>query len=574
MAQSSFLQRPAVLLVLALASVSGVVTLLGHFAGGTSRQQKRVPLPGGVAVQSYPALSPDGKRLAYSAREGGASGAWHVFVRALPSGTPLALTRGEESDIAPVWSPDGATLAFQRIGEDKVEYFVIPADGGAERKAAEFPGAPESDRPQPAVAWTADGAGLVVVRMAEEQPPALALVTLATGKVESITKPPASSAGDSTPAVSPAGDTLAFVRATSDDRGDIWTCDLKGANLRRVTFDDHGVRGIAWTRDGSDLVYSANRGRGWQVWRVPAAGGSQREIAIAGDRASYPTLARNTLVFTDSPETSIIWRAALTPSGTTGEQPLIRSNGRESAPAYSPDGTRIATLSAESGAEEIFLQDADGANRVQLTRMNRPRLERPRWSPDGKWLIFSAASDQGWAVYIIGTVPGAQPARVVPQAGEPSFSRDGNSIYYVSRGEIWKAATNGSHAKDLVPSGGSTPVESADGKWLLFRSHRGIYRVSPEGGEPEEFIVPDQDMFWTGIQAVKTGVYYPVWERSVRGMGVVFFDYATKKNTVVLRSRGLDRSSGSFNISPDGKYIVYAKVDRDQTSLVLIENLR
>jgi Tol biopolymer transport system component len=486
----------------------------------------------------------------------------------------MQLTRGEESDVAPVWSPDGGALAFERIGEDKVEYIVIPADGGPERKAAEFATAPESDRPQPGVAWTADGNALVVTQMAEKQPPALALVTLATGKIERITNPPDASDGDSTPAVSPAGDTVAFVRGTGNDRGDIWICDLKGANLRRVTFDDHGVRGIAWTRDGSDLIYSADRAHGWQVWRIPAAGGSPREITIAGDHAYYPALAKSRLVFTDSPETSAIWRATLSSSGSSDERLLFRSNGRESAPAYSPDGTRIASVSAETGNEEIFVQDAEGANRVQLTRMNRPRMGRPRWSPDGKWLIFEASSDRGAAVYVMGAVPGAQPARVVPQAGEPSFSRDGKSIYYVSRGEIWKAAANGSNAQELVRMGGAMPVESVDGKWVLFRSRRSIYRVAPEGGEPEEFIVPDQDMFWTNIEPTKNGVYYPVWERSVRGMGVVFFDYATKKNTIVLRARGFDRSSGSFSVSPDGKFIVYAKVDRDQTSLVLIENYR
>ncbi|MDE3165335.1 MAG: PD40 domain-containing protein [Acidobacteriota bacterium] len=573
MAQRSFFQRPAVLLVLALASVSGVVTVLGRLGGGGARQQKRVPVSGGVAVEAYPSLSGDGKRLAYSAREG-KSGAWHVYVRALPAGTPLQVTRGEESDVAPVWSPDGGTLAFERIGEEKVEYVVIPADGGAERKAAEFAGTEESDRPQPGVAWTADGNGLVVSQTDGTQAPRLALVTLATGKVEGITKPPEASEGDSTPAVSPAGDTVAFVRGTGEGRGDVWVCDIRGGTPRRVTFDDHGARGIAWTRDGSELLYAANRTHGWQIWRVAAAGGSPREITIAGDHASYPAVAKSRLVFTESPEVAAIWRAELTAGGASGERLLFRSNGRESAPAYSPDGTRIATVSDETGAEEIFLQDADGGKRVQLTRMNRPRMGRPRWSGDGKQVIFEAASERGSEVYVLGVGVGAQPVRVAQGAGDPSFSRDGRSIYYVSRGEIWKAEADGKDARELVRRGGASPVESADGKWVLFRSGRSIFRAPAEGGDAEEFLVPDQDLFWTNIQATKTGIYYPVWERSARGVAVVFFDYAGKKNTVVMRSRGLDRSSGSFSVSPDGKSIVYAKVDREQTGLVMVEGFR
>ena len=150
MAQSSFFRRPPVMLALALASVSIVVTLLGRIGGGGSTQeQKRVAMSGGAGFESYPSLSPDGKRVAYSAREAARKSAWHIYVRDLPSGAPKQLTRAEENDIAPVWSPDGGSLAFQRIGESSVEYIVLPADGGAERKVAEFSPAPQSDNPMP-----------------------------------------------------------------------------------------------------------------------------------------------------------------------------------------------------------------------------------------------------------------------------------------------------------------------------------------------------------------------------------------------------------------------------------------
>jgi Tol biopolymer transport system component len=576
MAQSSFFRRPPVMLALALASVSIVVTLMGRLAGGSgSQEQKRVPISGSGS-ESYPSLSPDGKHSAYSEREPGENGVWHIFVRDVPSGTPKQLTRGEENDVAPVWSPDGGTLAFQRIGETKVEYVVIPADGGSERKAAEFSPAPETANPQPAVTWLPDGKSLIVVQPVEDKPSALALVTVSTGKVERITNPPDGSEGDSNPAVSPAGDSLAFVRGTNNEGADIWVSDLQGANPRRVTFDDHTIRGLAWTRDGQELIYAANRAHGWHLWRISAGGGSPRDIAVAGQSAYYPAIGRNRLAYSDAPTVSAIWRAPLGESATDEGRSIIRSTGREGEPAYSPDGTKIATVSEETGSEEIFLQDADGKNRFQLTHMNRPRIGHVRWSPDSKQVMFEANSDHGSEIYIMGALAGALPGRVTMNAGQGSFSQNGKSIYYESRGQLWKAAADGSRPVELVQMRGGVaqPVESADGKYVIFRMRRSLWRVPVEGGEPEEFIVPDHDMFWSNIQPAKKGVYYLVWERSARGMAVAYYDYATKKSTLVTHSGGFDRNAGSFSVSPDGKYILYPKVDRSQTNLMLVENFK
>jgi Tol biopolymer transport system component len=567
------------MLALALASVSAVVTLMGRLASTPAVEQKRVQLTGGSGSESYPALSPDGKRVAYSAREAGRVSAYHLFVRDLPAGAPKQLTRGEESDVGPVWSPDGGTLAFERIGDRTVEYIAIPADGGPERRIAEFGPAADVGNPPPGVAWTPDGKSLVVMQTNEGKQPALAVVTSEGGAVQTITSPPEGSEGDSTPAVSPAGDTIAFVRATPNDGGDLWVCDLKGANPRRVTFDDRAIRGIAWTRDGQELIYSSNRVGGWRLWRIPAGGGSPREIAIAGHQAYFPAIGRNRLAYSDSPTVTAIWRASIGKGDSpTDERPVIRSTGRESSPVYSPDGSKIADVSGETDDEEIFLQDADGKNRVQLTHLKGPRIGRVRWSPDGKQVIFDASSDHGPEVFLAGAAPGAQAARVLLNASNASISQNGKWIYFQSRGQIWKATISGGNPQAIAKmQGAGQPIESADGKYVIFRARRSFWRVPAEGGEEEEFIVPDHDLMWsTTVQPVKKGVYFLEWERSARGMAISFYDYASKKSTVVMRMRGFDMGSGStaFSVAPDGKYILYPKVDRSQTNLILVDNFK
>jgi hypothetical protein len=71
----------------------------------------------------------------------------------------------------------------------------------------------------------------------------------------------------------------------------------------------------------------------------------------------------------------------------------------DSAPAWSPDGRRIAFESDANvgggnpeGDREIYLMDADGANVVQLTR-NSAHDEGPAWAPDGSMLAYTSGPD-------------------------------------------------------------------------------------------------------------------------------------------------------------------------------------
>jgi Tol biopolymer transport system component len=448
-----------------------------------------------------------------------------------------------------------------------------------ERKLAEFGGAPaDAGQPLPAVSWTPEGKSLAVVETGEKQLPAVSLVSLADGTVRRITTPPEGSEGDSTPAVSPDGNTLAFVRATGPDSADIYLCDLAGGSLRRLTFDDRAIRGIAWTPDGQDLVYAANRAGRWRLWRLPAYGGSPREIAMATGQAHYPAIAPQgrRLAYTDSPTVSAIWRAALD-APDSGERSIIRSLGRESAPAYSHDGKSIADVSDQTGADEIWVSDAEGGNRVQLTRLKGPRISRPRWSPDGRLLLFEARADRGAEIYTMaaaGKRPD-QPHRVL-LGGGPSWSHDGKAIYYQWRGQIWKAGADGGSPRQLTNALGSGAAEeSVDGKYVYYRNRRTICRIPAEGGAEEQVVIPEHDLLWVVIQPTNKGIYYLEFARGARAMEVSFFDFTTRGNEVVFRMKEADFfQTMSFSVSPDGKYILYPRVDQSQTNLMLVENFR
>ena len=82
-------------------------------------------------------------------------------------------------------------------------------------------------------------------------------------------------------------------------------------------------------------------------------------------------------------------------------------------------------------------------------------------------------------------------------------------------------------------------------------------------------------MLWVVIQPTKKGVYYLEFARGARAMQVSFYDFATHGNAAAFRMKDTDFfQEMSFSISPDGKYILYPRVDQSQTNLMLVENFR
>jgi hypothetical protein len=125
-------------------------------------------------------------------------------------------------------------------------------------------------------------------------------------------------------------------------------------------------------------------------------------------------------------------------------------------------------------------------------------------------------------------------------------------------------------------NGAAQPVESLDGKFIYFRNWRSFWRVPTAGGDEEEAIVPEHDLMWsTTLQPTAKGMYYLEFERSIGAPVVSFFDYATKKSSVVFQMQNVGgRNSTTYSVSPDGKYVLYSRADHTQTNFEVVENFR
>lgn len=126
-------------------------------------------------------------------------------------------------------------------------------------------------------------------------------------------------------------------------------------------------------------------------------------------------------------------------------------------PAFSPDGSRIAFVSATSGNTEIYVMNADGTNPSRLT--TDPQADgRPVFTSDGQSILFHSARTAGkqqiWSMSIDGT--GLTQLTRDSTNSAPAVSPDGQTVAYVSlrdkNYDIWLMSRDGTNQRAFTRS--------------------------------------------------------------------------------------------------------------------------
>jgi Tol biopolymer transport system component/DNA-binding winged helix-turn-helix (wHTH) protein len=561
------------------------------------------PLTARPGVELNPSFSPDGNQVAFTWYDEDQNKT-HIDVKLIgTSGPPLQLTDGP--DDSPVWSPDGRFIAFLRDTRDGVEIMLIPALGGPERKIAEIRLA--DSVPGPFLAWSPDGKSLVVSHKdSPKEPSALFVVAIDTGEKRRLTSPPLETSGDTNPAFSPDGRTLAFIRII-DVRPDLYLLGVSDGlqpvgEPKRIAPGDRGLLGHlasfgpAWTEDGHGIVLSP---RGQGLWRINISGSAsasaEPERLPFGEGAFGPAISRrgHRLAYSNEiPSHYRIWRMAapgspnvrdITRAGSL-ERAFISSTRNDMSPQFSPDGKRIAFASQRSGNWEIWVCNSDGSSPVQLTFFQGPNVTTPRWSPDGGRIAFDsdAGPEPEFDIWVI-DANGGKPVRMTTHPandGNPSWSHDGRWIYFDSRrtGEqqVWKMPAEGGDAIQVTRDGGYAPMESPDGKFLYYTKDLGatsLWRIPSGGGQASKVL--ENLSFYNNLAIVDNGIYFVPMPNRSGGSSIQFLNLRTNQIRPVANfEKMVGYLDEGLAVSPNGRWMLYTKTDKVGAELRLAENFR
>ncbi len=550
-------------------------------------------LPG---VERYPSFSPDGNHLVFT-WTGDKQDNQDLYVQMIGQRSTLRLTTDARNDYNPVWSPDGRWIAFLRseppatTGLRRRELRLVPPLGGPERKLADiqsqdFAAGLSADAAY--LAWSPDSTALIVTDSGGDgEPDALFVVSTDTGEKTRLTNPRSPALADTSPAVSPDGGSLVFLRRTSWGGGELHLVALgKTLNAsgepRRLTSAELRADYPAWTPDGTAIVFSA---RG-SLWRVAVAGETAPvRLPYVGEDGLMAAISRPTggkparLIYVRSLVDTNFWRIDTSAPGAPSTSPpsrVMSSTQAEFHCRLSPDGRRLAFISVRSGVPEVWISDPDGSNSVQLTNLGARDTTWPDWSPDGQRIVFSSTWQGEFDIYVV-PAEGGKPRRLTSDPAidiHPTFSRDGQSIYFSSRRSgdyrIWKMPADGGDAVQITPNQGRAAAESADGSNLYYHAVSivaPLWRLPMPTGDPVKVL---DGVEWFNFCLLDKGAYYI--DRFGGETRLQYLDFGTAKSSTVARNLG-DMLAG-LTASPDGRTILYTRVDASVDDLMLVENFR
>jgi len=538
-----------------------------------------------AGVQAQPALSPDGRSVAFVSDR---DGPYEIYVGLISGGNLVKLTDDANFKARPCWSPDGTEIAYGRLNQSGIwDIWEVPALGGTPRRLILNALDP---------AWSPDGQTLAYTNSATG---ALWTSDVTGQSARRIAAPDTSDERYAEPRFSPDGHQVAFVGKWYGPYGFLEVADLASGKVRELAHNETLALSSAWSADGKFLYFASSRGGTMNVWKIAAAGSepeqitagqgddAQLDVSADGKRIAFSTFRANLGITQLSLETK--------PGEPNLKPATIDPVRSQLAPAYSPDGKHLAYFSNLKGIEPegVWMANADGSSPVPLVQDKRFANVFPHWTPDGSWLVYySFASSHGEYRRI--SASGGAPQTLVENDNDGAYffdlGRDGRLIYKGVNNQVlaFDLQSHKTQTLGTLPAGEVHRVLrfSLDGRSVAYMV-RASGENDPKAGlwvtdfksEPRQIFrgwvvwyarSPNREIYLLEGRPDLNGVLWKVgWDG--RGLARVPMPVPLAHSYYVLPGQN-DQSF--FDVSPDGRHLALTTESVLQANIGMIENVR
>lgn len=367
-----------------------------------------------------PTLSPDAAMVAYVAIPEGQRGT-AILVQTTDQTPPRQLTRpsGLAEDSAPAWSPDGRSIAFLRVEPGaSCNVLLIAANGGAEREIGGC-----DARSPPTFEWTPDGRGLIFGSMLTAQGMVgMRVLDLASGEWRAVPYRPGAGNLDLSPRFSPDGRWIVFLR--NNPQGDFWRLPAEGGSAERLSQLGADVRGWDWLPDNRSILFGRMIDGDTRMFRLDLETGQARDLGIESAQAPAVAAARPAAAFVQRKPYFGLFRVVL---GDTSKgavhvvDPLFPSSARDMLPMVAPDGRQIVFFSDRSGSNHLWWADLEQPDSLRMLPGVQPGTRyAASWSADSRRVTVVGPDGDGRnVIHEISPASGKVTRLAVPGGDEP-----------------------------------------------------------------------------------------------------------------------------------------------------------
>ena len=388
-----------------------VFDMMGDLFTVPSTGGKATALTKGIAFDSHPRWSPDGKKILFSSDRSGAENIWWID---LEKKDTFQVTKERDQNFpSATWTPDGDYIVYSK-GKMQVQLYLVHKNGGAGTQLISTPANYKTIDP------TVSPDGRYIYFSGRTGPWSynaalpqyeLAVYDRQTSKVNRITSRYGSAF---TPVLSKDGQWLVYGSRFEDKTGlvirNLGTGDEHWLAYPVQRDDQESIAtmgvlpGMAFTPDSKAVIASY----GGKIHRIPVDGSAPTEISFSVD-----------LEIEMGPRLAFKYPVSDSAYGQA-------SQIRDAAP--SPDGRKLVF----TVLDRLYIMDYPKGTPKRLTTHDFVEAQ-PSWSRDGKSIVFISWTSQGGQIYKVAAAGGAvqQLTKVPALYQAPVFDNDGNRIVFL-----------------------------------------------------------------------------------------------------------------------------------------------
>ncbi|MHC5003899.1 MAG: protein kinase domain-containing protein, partial [Planctomycetota bacterium] len=550
------------------------------------RQQRLSEL---AAMEERPAVSPDGRMVAFVAPVNGRRQIWG---RLLDQGEPFPITTRDADHDFPRWAGDNLLV------------YTVTSDGELWRTSV--PSAPNTHVYLGPVEGGTDvnvaDQTIATFRNDDTEPALILIEQLGTGDQTVI---PLATGVYSSPRWSPDGNRLAFAVRLDFISAEIHVMDADDPKQTRKIPVEGRMRGLAWLPDGSGFVFASSAGSTlpyppkFRLWSVKDDGSGLARLPVADEYASYAepdVTVDGAVVASRIRMDSDVWRYPIAGSAeqnTRNGERITRQTGQVQVPTVSPTGDEVAYISDSGGHSNVWVAPVDGsAPPRRITDEWDPStvVAIPRWSTTSNRIVYLKAPrtpvafgrTEQWLV----DADGRNRELLVDSAVGAIWSHDGRWLYYVHTDGLrtpspvmWKIDVS-TRQRVRVREGAIGLQVSPDGSTAYFNpsDYRfgEIWKASPvDSGEAELlWQVPlSRIPLWphhSDLSPDGTWLATPLLDGDTANLYIISTDDGSTKQVTDFEGATLIARQVSW--SPDGRYLYAALVELD-ADIVLFDGV-